>query len=124
MKSKDEKVRAVGRPPPKPLIYICSPLKGDVKRNIEKANYYARYAYKQGCIPLAPHAIFTQFLDDGNPKERKDGMAMGLVLLAHCAELWVFGTKISKGMRSEIDHARKNGIKIRWIVLQETEKEE
>ena len=124
MKSKDDKVRAVGRPPPKPLIYICSPLKGDVKRNIEKANYYARYAYKQGCIPLAPHAIFTQFLDDGNPKERKDGMAMGLALLEQCAELWVFGTKISKGMRSEIDHARKNGIKIRWIVLQETEKEE
>ena len=122
MKSKDEKVRAVGRPPPKSVIYICSPLKGDVKRNIEKANYYARYAYSQGCIPLAPHTIFTQFLDDNNPKERNDGMAMGLALLEHCAELWVFGTNITKGMRKEIDYARKQKIEIRWIVLQETEK--
>lgn len=122
MKNNSEKVRAVGRPPPKPLIYICSPLKGDVKRNIEKANYYARYAYSQGYIPIAPHTIFTQFLDDANPKERKDGMAMGLELLERCAELWVFGTTVSKGMRREIDHARKKGIKIRWIVLQETEK--
>ena len=112
MKSKDDKVRAVGRPPPKPLIYICSPLKGDVKR----------YAYSQGCIPLAPHTIFTQFLDDNNPKERNDGMAMGLALLEHCAELWVFGTNITKGMRKEIDYARKQKIEIRWIVLQETEK--
>ena len=122
MKSKDEKVRAVERPPPKPLIYICSPLKGDERRNIEKANYYARYVYSQGCIPLAPHVIFTQFLDDNDPKERKDGMAMGIDLLERCAELWVFGTNISKGMRKEIDYARKRQIKIRWIVLQETEK--
>lgn len=122
MKSNNDKVRAVGRPPPKTLIYICSPLKGDVKRNIEKANYYARYAYSQGYIPIAPHTIFTQFLDDSNPKERKDGMAMGLELLTLCAELWVFGTTVSKGMRKEIDYARKKGIKIRWIVLQETEK--
>ena len=112
----------MGRPPPKPLIYICSPLKGDVKRNIEKANYYARYAYSQGGIPIAPHTIFTQFLDDSNPKERRDGMAMGFELLERCTELWVFGTTVSKGMRKEIDYARKNGIKIRWIVLRETEK--
>ena len=122
MKSSSDEVRAVGRPPPKPLIYICSPLKGDVKRNIEKANYYARFAYSQGYIPLAPHTIFTQFLDDKNPKERKDGMAMGLELLEHCAELWVCGTTVSKGMRTEINYARKKQIKIRWIGLQETEK--
>lgn len=42
-------------------------------------------------------AIFTQYLDDNKPEERKKGMQMGLDLLDHCDELWVFGNNISEG---------------------------
>ena len=91
------------------IVYICSPLRGDLERNIAKANFYSRFAYEQGCIPIAPHAIFTQFLNDGNPNERKSGMAMGLELLDRCDELWAFGPLISDGMNSSHGRGSKCG---------------
>lgn len=47
----------------KRFIYICSPLKGDFKRNIDRAIKYPRFVYDDGFITLAPHIIFTQFRD-------------------------------------------------------------
>lgn len=97
------------------IVYICSPLRGDVQANIVKANYYARFAYEQGNIPVAPHAIFTQFLNDDNAQERESGMRMGLQLLDRCDELWAFGPTISDGMKKEIEHARRNGVPVRYF---------
>lgn len=86
-------------------VYICSPLKGDIQGNIEKARKYCRDALlNDGCIPIAPHAYFTQFLDDTNAIERVIGMECGIELLDMCDELWVFGSTISEGMRAEIDY--------------------
>lgn len=94
------------------LVYICSPLRGDIKKNKERANSYCRLAAKEGVLPLAPHTIFTQFLDDDIEEERKKGMCLGLELLKHCDELWVFGTVISKGMKNEIAAAQELGIPV------------
>ncbi len=94
-------------------VYICSPLRGACEANIIRANLYSRYAYEQGCLPIAPHAIFTQFLDDHEPSERKAGMQMGLQLLEKCDELWAFGLRITEGMKQEIEAAKKLGIKTR-----------
>lgn len=44
----------------RPVVYICSPLAGDVERNQEKARTYCRFAVDSGCIPIAPHIYFTQ----------------------------------------------------------------
>ena len=63
----------------------------------------------------APHLLYPQFLDDTNPQERQLGSFFGLVLLRKCEELWVFGTYFSKGMRVEIDKARKHGMRIRFF---------
>ena len=41
------------------LAYICSPLRGDIEKNIQKAHEYCAYAASCGVIPLAPHTIFT-----------------------------------------------------------------
>jgi hypothetical protein len=43
----------------RPVIYVCSPLRGDIERNIHKAIGYSRYIYSQGGIPLAPHVILA-----------------------------------------------------------------
>ena len=51
----------------KPFIYICSPLRGDIERNIQRAVGYSRFVFGMGGVPLAPHAIFTAFLDDNIP---------------------------------------------------------
>lgn len=86
-------------------VYICSPLKGDIQGNIERARKYCREALlNDGCIPIAPHTYFTQFLDDTNAIERTIGMECGIELLDMCDELWVFGDTISEGMRAEIDY--------------------
>lgn len=89
-------------------VFICSPYRDDVKGNTEKACAYCRTAYEKGCIPIAPHFLFPQFLDEENEEERATGIAMGLGLLLDCDEVWVFG-KPTEGMEQEIRFAVKHG---------------
>ncbi len=97
----------------KPFIYICSPLRGGIKRNIKRAIGYSRFVYSKGGVPLAPHVIFTTFLDDEIPEERAAGMEMGLELLRVCDELWVFGERISEGMAGEIKRTKSLGLTVK-----------
>lgn len=90
----------------KTFVYVCSPYSGDVENNINAARRYSRFVISKGYIPLAPHLLFTQFLDDARPLERELGMQFGRVLMARCSELWVFGKRISDGMKAEIKAAR------------------
>lgn len=99
----------------RPLVYICSPFAGDRPGNAQKARRYSRFAVGNGVIPLAPHLLFPQFLDDGKPAERAIGMFAGLVLLGKCDQLWVFGSTISAGMASEIEKAEKRNMVIRYF---------
>lgn len=84
------------------LVYISSPLRGDMEKNTEKAKDYCAYAASCGVIPLAPHTIFTQYLNDAVPEQREQGLRMGHELLERCDELWVMGDTISQGMKDEI----------------------
>lgn len=85
-------------------VYICSPLRGDIIGNIERAKAYCKQAKDDGYLPIAPHIYFTQFMDDTIPDDRTLAMAMGIELLDMCDELWIFGNVISEGMRAEIDY--------------------
>lgn len=105
----------------RPLVYICSPLSGNIAANQRSARRYCRFAVDSGCIPLAPHLYFPQFMDDGNQTERDLALFMGIVLLSKCAELWVFGERISKGMSIEIEKAKHKGQPIRWFTVDCTE---
>lgn len=71
----------------RPLIYICSPLSGDVDGNMEKARQYCRFALEQGMIPLAPHLMFPQFMNDTDPEERELTIFMDIVLMGKCSEV-------------------------------------
>lgn len=99
----------------RPLVYICSPLAGDMDGNMEKARRYCKFAVRNGAIPLAPHLLFPQFMDDTNPDERALAMFMNMVLLGKCEQLWVFGKNISEGMAAEIRKAEKRGMEIRYF---------
>ena len=99
----------------RPLVYVCSPLSGDVERNAENARRYCRFAVDSGCIPLAPHRYCPQFMDDGSGAERDLALFMDIVLLSKCSELWVFGERISKGMSIEIEKAKRKGQLIRYF---------
>jgi len=101
------------KPKEKTFIYVCSPLRGDVERNIQRAIGYSRYVYGKGGIPMTPHVYFTTFLDDTVPEERAAGIQMGMQLLLRCDELWAFGENISEGMAAEIAAAQDLGLFIR-----------
>ena len=119
---KEEKaVRRVYRP----LVYICSPYAGDVKQNVNMARVYSRFAVKNTCIPLTPHLLYPQFMDDGSPAERELALFMWLVLLTKCEQVWVFGGVISAGMAAEIAKAEKRKIPVRYFTeeLEEVKRE-
>ncbi len=97
----------------RPLVYIASPFAGDTDHNIDRARRFCLFAVTKGCIPLAPHLLYPQFMDDGDKEQREQGLFFALVLLGKCDELWVFGETISNGMAKEIKKAEKRGIPIR-----------
>ena len=79
---------------------------------MQRARRYCRFAADRGVIPIAPHLLFPQFMEEKT--ERELALFMGMVLLGHCSELWVFGGRISDGMRAEIAKAQKRQMKIRY----------
>jgi hypothetical protein len=99
----------------RPLVYICSPYSGDIETNVEAAKRYSRLAVDKGCIPLTPHLLFPQFLDDDIPEERELGLFFGNILMSKCSEVWVFGERISAGMESEIKRARWKNYRLRYF---------
>ena len=99
----------------RPLVYICSPFAGDVENNVNMARVYSRFAVRNACIPIAPHLLFPQFVDDSIPAERAIGMFMGMVLLGKCDQLWVFGSRVSAGMAAEIEKAEKKKMPVRYF---------
>lgn len=97
----------------RPMVYICSPYAGDIKTNTEKARKYSRYAISRDAIPVTPHLMYPQFVSEDT--ERDLGLFMGMVLLGKCDEVWVFGDRISDGMRAEINVAKKWKRKVRYF---------
>ena len=96
-----------------PVVYICSPYRGDTEGNMTKAQRYSRYAVDKGYIPIAPHLLFPQFVSE--ERERDLALFMGIVLLTKCKELWVCGDTVSDGMAAEIERAEKRNMKIRYL---------
>lgn len=99
----------------KTRVFICSPYSSDPEYNRDIARRICREASLCGFNPLAPHAYYTEFLDDEVKKEREIGISCGLDLLELCDEIWVYGSEITTGMRKEIDRAEDLNIQFRNI---------
>ena len=99
----------------RPIVYICSPYAGDVEKNVTAAQEYSRFAVDKGYIPIAPHLLFPQFLNDRNPKERQLGLFFGNAIMSKCSEVWAFGNRISAGMEEEIKRAKWKNYRLRYF---------
>ena len=99
----------------RPIVYICSPYSGDVDANTAAARRYSRFAVEQGYIPIAPHLLFPQFLDDDSYRERQLGLFFGNAIMSKCSEVWVFGNTITSGMEEEIERARWKNYRLRYF---------
>ena len=113
-KSYDKLTKTAARLPTK-RVYICSPLKGNMEKNAMRARIYCRFAFEQGFVPIAPHIYYPQFLDDSDKTERAAGLKYGLEQLWQCREVWVFGSRISEGMRAEIELAKDLKIPVKYF---------
>ena len=99
----------------RPIVYICSPYAGEIEKNVKADQEYSRFAVEKGYIPIAPHLLFPQFLNDANPKERQLGLFFGNALMSKCSEVWVFGSHISAGMEAEINRAKWKNYRLRYF---------
>ena len=95
-------------------VYICAPLGGNVRKNLNRVRNYTRYALMCGMAPVVPH-FYALCLNDTIPNEREIGMAAGLSLLWFCDEMWVFGDEIARGMAAEIQFCKNLHVKTRKI---------
>lgn len=95
------------------MIFVCSPYRGDVKGNVERAKKYAKFITRCGYIPIVPHLFYPQFLDDKDAEERILGITLGVEQMRDCDEMWIYGTHISEGMAFEIQKAREFRIPVR-----------
>lgn len=101
-------------------IFVCSRLRGDILRNIKRAEFYCHsVTVNFGHSAFAPHLLFTRFLDDTIPSERELGIAAGEPWLRVSEEVWVFVVDgfISTGMRGEVDLAIDLGIPVKWFAV-------
>ncbi len=110
-----EKKRAFGF---RPAVYICSPYRGDEKKNTEMARRYSALAVERKAIPYAPHLLFPLFMSEKTDKDRALALFMGQVMLDKCAEVWVFGDNITEGMKGEIERARARKKVIRYFTTE------
>lgn len=96
------------------LVYVCSPYRGNIEYNTNRAKGYCRFVYTQGCVPYAPHLHNPQFLDESIPEERQMGIMLGLELLKRSDEMWLFGDKLTEGMEAELKAAQLMKIPIKY----------
>ncbi|XCB30430.1 DUF4406 domain-containing protein [Arcanobacterium hippocoleae] len=99
----------------RPLVYICSPYSGDVAANVELARAFCAHAVTCHKIPLAPHLLFPQFMDDSDPFERELAMFFNRILLSKCEAVWVYTPRVSPGMKIEIGWAHQLDLPIKYF---------
>lgn len=99
----------------KPLVYLASPYRGNRDQHEAFARMALYYAIQSGAVPIAPHLLYPQVLDDSLAEERALGITLDLALLNRCDALWLCGDEISAGMELELEEARKEGIPCRRI---------
>ena len=93
----------------KKLIFIAHPIRGDVAGNMAKVLSICEQVHKEGHIPVAPYLVSLQYLNDEVVEDRELGVEANLVCFhrGFVDELWLYGDKISEGMKREIALAKE-----------------
>ncbi len=87
-----------------PVVYICAP--GETRR-------YCRFAVGSGYLPVAPAIWFPQFMDLGDPTQRRIEEAFRKIMIGKCRQMWIFGDRVTDEMAMEMKKARKRGMLMR-----------
>ncbi len=93
-------------------IFICHPLRDDVPGNLAKVNAIARQIADGGDLPIIPHHT-CHYFQANNVQD--DAIAMKMIIdmmIPLCNVFLVCGTRITAGMKPEIDRALFLGKKV------------
>lgn len=97
-------------------VFVVSKYAGDTEKNIDFARSVCEWLVEsQGAVPIAPHLLFPQFLNDDDTVERDMGIDMGHVLMDDCDSVLValrVDEECSPGMKADIEYAAQLGIPI------------
>ena len=94
----------------KKVVFVCSPYSGNVEENLRMAREYSRSVVDRGCVPVTPHLMYPQFMNDNNSEDRAKALDMNKRLIEHCCdEVWWFGKSQTPGMREELLYAESLG---------------
>ena len=98
------------------IVYIAHPIGGDIEKNIKKVLEICRKVNLQtsDIVPFVPYLSDLYCLDDNSPEERERGLQNGFFMLkkGFIDEIWLYGDRISNGMRAEINICKQVGVKI------------
>lgn len=103
-------------------VVIESPFAGNVARNRKYLRAAMLDSLRRGEAPFASHALYTQYLDDLKPEERKLGMEAGFAWGEVADAVVVYDDLgISGGMQTGVDVARGRGQAVEFRRLPEWE---
>ena len=60
-----------------PLVYICSPFRGDVEGNMRNARKYCAFALSRHALPIATHLLFPQFMGTKETPQTREMVSEG-----------------------------------------------
>ncbi len=98
----------------KKTVFIAHPIAGNIENNIKKVLNICREVHTKKIIPVAPYLVSLQYLNDEVIEDRSLGIEANLECFHrhYIDELWIFGDRISSGMKQEIKLANKLNIPI------------
>lgn len=89
-------------------VIVESPFAGDVEANLDYLNRCLLDCLLRGEAPFASHAIYPKVLDDGDPEQRRLGIAAGFAWHDVAQVVAVYTDRgISDGMKLGIENAKK-----------------
>ena len=95
------------------VVYLCAPLHGDVKANMEFARQKGNEELAAGNIPICPHFLLPPSAKINQPKQVQAAKEMGIQMVETCQEVHVYGDLWTDRMWEEIHHAEELGIPVR-----------
>ena len=98
-------------------IYVCS-RRGRItsyEKYEQLARVYSRMVWDKGYFPITPDLYLPQFLDGFSKAELKAIARLKKASMKQCAEVWVFGTLISKDMQTDIKTAETLNIPVKYF---------
>lgn len=90
-------------------VFVAHPIAGNIRENVKKVLAICESVHTKEVIPVAPYLVSLQYLNDTIKEDRELGVIANLECFhrKYVDELWLFGDRISEGMRGEVVLANK-----------------